>query len=84
MASDTKRAGKLKLAADLLEPLSERRDFHHSEFDSLCIAQIELLAMSGELSSANDWLKMWEDCNPKHPSLDFYRRLLQLGSTKSG
>jgi len=85
LASDAIREGNLELAADLLEPLFKRRDFHSSEFDSLCIAQIELLAMSGELSSAIDWLKMWEDCNPKHPSLDFYRRLLQQNTTiKSG
>jgi tetratricopeptide (TPR) repeat protein len=84
LASAAIRAGNLELAANLLEPLFERRDFHYSEFDSLCIAQIELLAMSEELSSAHDWLKMWEDCNPKHPSLDFYRRLLQQGTTKSG
>jgi tetratricopeptide (TPR) repeat protein len=84
LASDAIRAGNLELAANLLEPLFERRDFHYSEFDSLCIAQIELLAMKGELSSASDWLKMWEDCNPKHPSLGFYRRLLQQGTTKSG
>lgn len=84
LASTAIRAGNLDLAASLLEPLIERRDFHYSEFDSLCIAQIELLAVRGELSSANDWLKMWEDCNPKHPSLDFYRHLLQLDTTKSG
>ena len=84
LASDAIRAGDLDLATNLLEPLFKRRDFHYSEFDSLCIAQIELLAMSGELSSANDWLKMWEDCNPKHPSLDIYRHLLQKGTTKSG
>jgi len=84
LASDAIRAGNFELAANLLEPLFERRDFHYSEFDSLCIAQIELQAMSGELLSAKDWLKMWEDCNSKHPSLDFYRRLLQKGTTKSG
>lgn len=84
LASIAIRAGDLQRAADLLEPLFERREFHYSEFDSLCVAQIELLAMRGEWSSAEEWLKMWEDCNPKNPNLDFYRQLIRNGFAKSG
>lgn len=84
LASIAIRTGDLERAADLLEPLFERREFHYSEFDSLCSAQIELLVMHSELSSAIVWFKMWEDCNPKNPKLDFYRRLLQQDFAKSG
>jgi hypothetical protein len=84
LASLAARAGDFVRAVDLLEPLFERREFHYSEFDALCSAQIELLIMQTELSSAKDWFKVWEDCNPKNPKLDFYRQILQQDQVKSG
>jgi hypothetical protein len=84
LASFAARAGDFVRAESLLEPLYERRKMHYSEFDSLCIAQIELMILQSELAIAKDWFKMWEDCNPKNPKLDFYRRLFQQDSSKSG
>ena len=83
LASIVIREGDLVRASNLLAPLFERREFHYSEYDALCMAQIELLVMQGDLSSANEWFKMWEECNPKNPKLDFYRRLFQQDLRKS-
>lgn len=84
LASIAVREGDLERAADLLEPLFERRDLHYSEFDSICMSQIELLIMQNELVATKEWFKIWEDCNPKNPKLDSYRHLLQQDNAKSG
>jgi tetratricopeptide (TPR) repeat protein len=84
LASLAARAGDFVLAVNLLEPLFERLEFHYSEFDSICMAQIDLLVLQSDLSSAKDWFKMWEACNPKNPKLDFYRRIFHPDKAKSG
>lgn len=84
LASIAARAADPERAASLLSPLFVCRKFHYSEFDSLCIAQIELQVMQGDLSTAKDWFTIWEDCNPKNTKLDFYRRLFQQDFAKSG
>lgn len=74
LARHAMQAGDLQQAADLLEPLFERRKFHFSEFDSLCATQIELLLRQGNLLSARTWFEMWADSNPTNPKLEQFRR----------
>ncbi len=74
LARHAMQADDLQQAADLLEPLFERRKFHFSEFDSLCATQIELLLRQGDLLSAQTWFEMWEGSNPKNPKLEQFRR----------
>jgi tetratricopeptide (TPR) repeat protein len=74
LARHAMQVDDLQRAADLLEPLFERRKFHFSEFDSLCSTQIELLLRQGDLLSARTWYKMWEDSNPQNPKLKQFRR----------
>jgi len=48
------------------------------------MTQIDLLVMQSDLLSAKVWFTMWEECNPKNPKLDFYRRMFQQDFGKSG
>lgn len=73
LAMHAMQAGDLEKAADLLDPLFERRKFHFSEFDSLCATQIELLLRQGNLLSAATWFEMWENSNPKNTKLEQFR-----------
>jgi tetratricopeptide (TPR) repeat protein len=77
LAQDAMRRGDLRQAAERLEPLYERSEFHKSEYDSLCAAQISLLLLQGDRHSVQVWFNMWEDCDLDNPNLDFYRRLLE-------
>ena len=73
LARHAMQAGDLQKAVELLEPIFERREFHFSEFDSLCATQIELLLQFNDLLSARNWFEMWEDSNPKNPKLEQFR-----------
>lgn len=77
LACVSMRKGDFARAVELLEPLFERREFHVSEYDALCATQIDFLLLQNDLPSAQTWFKMWQDCNPQNPKLDFYRRLLE-------
>ena len=66
--------GKLGLAADLLEPLHRRRNFHVSEWNALCEVQVGLLLLRGDLALARTWYEMWSDSQPDHPARAPYRQ----------
>lgn len=66
--------GQLEMAADLLEPLQRRRNFHFSEWNALCDIQVSLLLLRGDLVLARTWYEMWSDSQPDHPGLATYRQ----------
>ncbi len=85
MARLSIEAGKLDEAQAWLDPLLERARFHHSEFDAVCIAQIELLEARGLLEGALSWLNMWEQTDPDTPHILMYRlRLMSKGVLRRG
>ena len=77
LATAAMREGDYEDALDLLEPLFSRREFHISEFNSLCSAVIEFSLLTEQYHSARVWFDTWSQPDPKNPRLDFYRELLQ-------
>ena len=71
------RDGDYEDASDLLAPLFLRREFHISEFNSICSAVIEFSLLTEQYHSARVWFDTWSQPDPKNPRLDFYRELLQ-------
>lgn len=71
------RAGNHERASELLTPLFSRREFHISEFNSLCSTVIEFSLLTKQYQSARAWFDTWSQPDPKNPQLDFYRGLLQ-------
>lgn len=66
--------GNLEQAHDLLESLMQRKKMHPSEFNALCMAQIELWLAEGKPEAAQTWIEMWERVDPHNPNLLRYRR----------
>jgi len=77
LATAAMREGDYEDALDLLEPLFSRREFHISEFNSLCSAVIEFSLLTQQYHTARVWFDTWSQPDPKNPKLDFYRELLQ-------
>jgi hypothetical protein len=71
------REGNFEYASGLLAPLFSRREFHVSEFNSLCSAVIEFSFLTEQPYSARLWFNIWSKPDPKNPQLDFYRGLFQ-------
>jgi tetratricopeptide (TPR) repeat protein len=69
--------GKLDEAQQWLEPLLERPRLHFSEFNAICMAQIELLTAKGETDGARSWLAIWEQANPDALQIPIYRQKLK-------
>ena len=64
-------------AAELLAPLFSRREFHISEFNTLCAALIEFSLYTKQYRSARVWFDTWSKPDPKNPKLNFYKELLE-------
>jgi tetratricopeptide (TPR) repeat protein len=77
LATAAMRKGNYEAASDLLEPLFSRREFHVSEFNSLCSVLIEFSLLTEQYLSARIWFDTWSHPDPKNPKLDFYREILQ-------
>jgi predicted Zn-dependent protease len=60
----------------LLNKLMQRKRLHVTEYDALCIAQIELHLAKKNEEVARSWFKMWERPNPKNPKLEWFRKRL--------
>jgi tetratricopeptide (TPR) repeat protein len=69
--------GKLDEAQQWLDPLLERPRLHFSEFNAICMAQIELLTAKGETDGARSWLAIWEQANPDALQIPIYRQMLK-------
>ena len=76
LATAAMRKGNYEAASDLLEPLFSRREFHVSEFNSLCSVVIEFFLLTEQYHSARIWFDTWSQPDPKNPQLDFYRGLI--------
>lgn len=74
------RANQLDQAADVLDPLMQRKKLHTSEFHALAVAQIELALARGIKEAANSWLDMLAQVEPDHPDILEYRMRLKLAS----
>jgi tetratricopeptide (TPR) repeat protein len=69
--------GKLDEAQGWLEPLLERPRLHFSEFNAICVAQIELLIARGQMDGARSWLAIWEQADPDAAPIPIYRQKLK-------
>jgi tetratricopeptide (TPR) repeat protein len=69
--------GKFEEAKALMEPLTQRRRFHYSEFASYAQAQIEISLAERELAAACHWLQMWEQMDPGNPHQERWRSILR-------
>jgi tetratricopeptide (TPR) repeat protein len=70
------RDGNIDEARELLKPLLERRRLHLAEFAALCMAEIEVAILAGEIEAARSWADMWEEIDPDNPQLRQLRRKL--------
>ena len=66
--------GNLEQAHDLLDSLMQRKKMHPSEFNALCMAEIELWLAEGKPDAAQTWVEMWERIDPENPELPRFRR----------
>lgn len=69
--------GDYEDALELLTPLFARREFHISEYNSLCSVLIEYSLLTGNHPEARIWFDAWSGPDPKNPRLDFYREALK-------
>jgi tetratricopeptide (TPR) repeat protein len=66
-------SGNLEKARDLLESLMVRKKMHISEFNALCMGEIELCMAEGKSEGAKTWIDMWERVYPDNPELPRFR-----------
>jgi len=71
------KEGDYKEAGTLLDNLTQRKQMHYSEYDMLCMAQIDLSLAKKNKEAARSWFEMWERPDPENPKLEKYR--LRLG-----
>jgi tetratricopeptide (TPR) repeat protein len=75
--------GDYEMAHTLLNRLMQRKQLHYSEFDTLCMAQIDLYLAEKNKDAARTWFEMWERPNPENPKLERYRLRLKLSDPES-
>ena len=71
------KEGDYEKARSLLDTLMQRKKMHYSEYDILCMAQIDLSLAEKNKEAARTWFDMWERPDPENPKLEIYR--LRLG-----
>jgi tetratricopeptide (TPR) repeat protein len=74
-------------AEAILQPLLTEKRMHFSEFNALCMANIELYLAKDMPEGAQSWLDMWAEIDPDNPNVHYYRRQVhkqQRGGKKSG
>jgi len=76
LATAAMREGDYEDALELLTPLFARREFHISEYNSLCSVLIEYSLLTENYHAARIWFDAWSGPDPKNPRLDFFRDLL--------
>jgi len=65
--------GDYEKARTLLNSLMQRKQLHYSEYDTLCMAQIDLCLAEKNKDAARSWFEMWERPDPENPKLEMYR-----------
>ena len=75
------KRGELEAAKALLDPLMERKRFHTSEFAAFAGGQIAILLAEKKTEGARSWVQMWEQIDPDHPNLRYWKdRLTPRGT----
>lgn len=69
--------GKVTEAQELINPLLQRRRMHVREFGAMAGAQVNILLVEGKFDGAESWLELWEQADPDHPHIDYYRDRLR-------
>jgi tetratricopeptide (TPR) repeat protein len=77
------REGDVATAHELLNSLLTRKRLHVTEFDALCMAQIEVFLAEKNREVARSWFELWERPDPENPKLDDYRWRVGKASTRS-
>lgn len=75
--------GDYAAARSLLDGLMQRRKLHYSEYDALCMAQIDLCLAENNKDAARSWFEMWESVDPDNPKLEMHRWRLGLMHPKA-
>jgi tetratricopeptide (TPR) repeat protein len=75
--------GDLEKARLIVEGLMQRKRMHYSEFDALCMVQIDISLEEDNQEAARSWLEMWESSDPEHPNLEKYRLRVGVSDTSS-
>jgi predicted Zn-dependent protease len=77
------QAGDLDKAREMLDGLMQRKRLHYSEYDALCMAQIELSLAEKNKEAARSWFEMWERPDPDNPKLEMYRLRVDLADLEA-
>jgi tetratricopeptide (TPR) repeat protein len=77
LANLASERGEVDRARELLKPLLDRQRLHVGEFISLCMAQVQLALAEGNRQQVEQWLGMWRQVTPDHPSLGSFEARLQ-------
>jgi tetratricopeptide (TPR) repeat protein len=83
MARIAMQAGDHEKTRNLLNGLMQRKKLHYSEYDALCMAQIDLSLAEKNKEAARSWFEMWERPDPENPKLEMYRLRLGLADSES-
>ena len=81
MAHMAMQVGDVDKARDLLNGLMQRKRLHYSEYEVLCMAQIELCLAEKNKDAARSWFETWERVDPENPKLEMYRLRVGLVDT---
>ncbi|MBN1908523.1 MAG: tetratricopeptide repeat protein [Pirellulales bacterium] len=71
--------GDYERAGEYLASLRQRKRFHQTEYEALCLAYIRLFIQQDNLEAAKRWGDMLADVNPDHPELERIEPLLSVG-----
>jgi tetratricopeptide (TPR) repeat protein len=65
--------GDLEKARRMVDGLMQRRRLHYSEYDALCMLQIDIWLQEDNRQAARTWFDMWERSDSENPKLEKYR-----------
>jgi tetratricopeptide (TPR) repeat protein len=63
-------AGNLKKTREILNKLMTRKQYHVTEFSSLCSVFVDLSIKDDQPDAALSWFEMWEGAYPEDPQLE--------------
>jgi tetratricopeptide (TPR) repeat protein len=75
--------GDLEVARRMVDGLMQRRRLHYSEFEALCMVQIDICIREDNRQAAHDWFDMWEQADPEDPQLEKYRLRVEQSEPSS-
>jgi tetratricopeptide (TPR) repeat protein len=75
--------GDLEKARRMVDGLMQRRSLHYSEFDALCMLQIDICLQEDNRQAARTWFDMWEQTDLENPGLEKYRLRVEQSDPSS-